>query len=156
MRVFLLSHVSNKEKGAKSPLLAASVEEITLSFYIYYIIILIESLCLNFLLFDKLLFIRANSPQMWDTLNGRVDSSPRLNMCQDTLGQYLFKECEHDITGPSFLFWSCHNKMWTHIWKGGGRQREQNWVSRQIFWKKFLIILPTTWTWTSTFVLSQQ
>lgn len=35
MRVILPSHVSTKEKGAKSPLWAASVEDITLSFYIY-------------------------------------------------------------------------------------------------------------------------
>lgn len=154
MRVILLSSVSDKENGAKFPLLAASVEDITLCFYIYYVTILIESLCLDFLLFDKLLFIRANSPQIWDTLNRRANSPTLLNLCQDTLGQYLLKECEHDITGPSFLSWSCHNKMWTHIWKGGGRQREQNQVSWQIFWKKFVIILPTTWT--STIVLSQQ
>lgn len=64
MKVTLLSHVSTKEKGAKSPLLAASVEDTMLSFYFYCIIVFIEPLCLNFLLFDKLLFIRANAPQM--------------------------------------------------------------------------------------------
>lgn len=29
---------------------------------------------------------------------------PHLNLCQDTLGQYLLKECEHDTTGPSLIW----------------------------------------------------
>lgn len=46
------------------------------------------------------------------------------DLCQDALGQYLFKERGHDVTGPSFLPWSCMSTFCCDIWGWGGKETQ--------------------------------